>query len=655
MQTPPPKPARNNGIPRLTSFAATLLIIVTLTPSVPVHAATSSLSLNDTLAASARHDIRTGPVRIAGTVAGCEVTNVVLRVTTSRGQQSVAKATVVHGHFKKNYPADFAGAPPLSPGILFVDAARDARFAAEQPRSVQAEIALILHAGPNELPELPSAFTADLRDQAGHVDQASAEWPVIRSLVNLYMRSKAAQLVRVGRANFDLNRPEDLAWFKDNLTLFEFDYRDRNWSQPLGKRVARTFWQAVWDNWFNVGNNHPQDGNPANRSRTNLVSYTFANDFADVLIMTVLRKRAPQPLDDNLAEICTEGTRNLLAMQHREASNFARTNASGKREHYTAGAFRYGLFENGTFLTEGTGWFYNPKASDYRSGGVFNGRAVWALGEVLRHDPTGPLTNEVRSALALALKFCLHDGATGGYVKQTRQGNRYWRDVGEHAYLTLGMLAASEAAPALPVRFGDELKPATVRELSVRSLNALADLAKPTQQWSIYPDVDAMAIAALARGAKLWPAEADAKRWRETAIKVTDAWLAAKVDSKEWAGVPIHFGLRRTADRMTYIWPENKNPKVCYYQTGHWIHALAEAYALTGAARYRERTEAMIRYLCGDNPWHVRLFNELGAVYNWTEDTDGDGLQDLLRRDFYPESTAFCQIGILRFLETLPR
>ena len=44
----------------------------------------------------------------------------------------------------------------------------------------------------------------------------------------------------------------------------------------------------------------------------------------------------------------------------------------------------------------------------------------------------------------------------------------------------------------------------------------------------------------------------------------------------------------------------------------------------------------MVGDLCGDNPWQVRLFNELGGVYNWSDDTDRDGLQDQLRQDMYP-------------------
>jgi hypothetical protein len=41
-----------------------------------------------------------------------------------------------------------------------------------------------------------------------------------------------------------------------------------------------------------------------------------------------------------------------------------------------------------------------------------------------------------------------------------------------------------------------------------------------------------------------------------------------------------------------------------------------------------------------------------GRACNWTDDTDHDGHQDLLRQDMYPESTVFCQIGIMGSLQT---
>jgi len=104
---------------------------------------------------------------------------------------------------------------------------------------------------------------------------------------------------------------------------------------------------------------------------------------------------------------------------------------------------------------------------------------------------------------------------------------------------------------------------------------------------------------------------------------------------------------------MTHIWSRGGKAQYFYYQDGHWIQALADVYALTGDVRYRARAEAIISYLCGNNPWQMRIFNELGAVYNWTDDTDGDGIEDLVRQDMYPESTAFCQIGILHFLRSL--
>ncbi len=105
--------------------------------------------------------------------------------------------------------------------------------------------------------------------------------------------------------------------------------------------------------------------------------------------------------------------------------------------------------------------------------------------------------------------------------------------------------------------------------------------------------------------------------------------------------------------RLDYRWPERTF--IFFYKTGHWIHALAKLYALTGHERYRRRAEAMVSYLCGANPWQVRLLNELGGVYNWVEDTDGDGIEDELKQDMYPESTAFCHIGIGHLLRAMYR
>ena len=627
-------------------------LVVAMVGSAADLATGEPLSLRETVVPSAFHDARSGPVRILGTVREGDV---LVRVTTSLGVSSTARVASGTGKFACRYPDDFAGAAALVPGAVFIDATTNADFNAHGSGHFQAETTVVVHRGKEAAPELPSGFTTDLLDSAGGRDQTSSSWPAIRALANLYMHSRAARVVHVGRADFDLAKEADLAWFKNNLTLYEFDQRDRDWSRPLGHRVARTFWQSVWNTWFNASNDHPLDGNPANRARTNYLPYAFANDFGDVLIMEWMRRSSSSAAMVRQTNLCREATLNLLAMQHRDAGNFALPDASRKRETYTAGAFRYGLFENGDFMTEGKGWFHNPQFRDYAHGGVLNGRVVWALGESLRHDPRGPLASKVRDALALALKFCLHDGTAGGYVKTTRQGNTYWRDAGEHAYLVLGMLAAYEVAPDLKVKLAENSQATTLRKLCVTSLDAVADLEKPAHQWTIYPNVDSMAVAALAQGARLLPNEPAAARWRETAVRVTDAWLAAKVDPKECAGPPVHFGLRTAPDRMTYIWPGADHARFFYYQSGHWIHALADLFALTGEARYRQRAEAMVSYLCGNNPWQVRLFNELGAVYNWTDDANRDGLQDQLRQDMYPESTAFCQIGIMRLRQAMAR
>jgi hypothetical protein len=617
------------------------------------------VSLVGTLRPSAIRDVAAGHVEVRGTAP--DAAAVLLLVTTSRGVAAMARAPVRDGAFSRRYPADFPGAPPLAPGMLFIDATAGDDFRPDLPGRFQAEAALILHdPGRGLLPDLPSAFTNDLLDAAGHTDDRSAEWPVVRALVNLCMRSRGARMAGFGRSGFDLADPASLRWFKDNLTLYEFDGRDRDWSAPLGARVRRTFWQAVWDSWFNSTNDHPQDGNDGNRAPSNYVPYTFANDFADVLIAYILKGGAAGPLDDNLPAILGEGIENLLAMQHREAWNFALPDGRGKRESYGAGAFRYGLFEDGEILTEGKGWFHNPEFLDYAGGGVFNGRAVWALGEALKANPRRPLAARLREAIALSVKYCLHDAIEAGYAKRTRpDGPAYWRDAGEHGYLLAGMLAACSVAPEMPVQSpgGGTVE---LRAACASALAALLELEGPERRFAVYPNVDAFAVIALADGADVLKGHPDAPRWLEAAARVARAWMEARVDAREHAGPAVHFGLRIAPGRMTFNWRRlsdrcaDRNV-IHFYISGHWIHALARLHALTGDGDFRDRAEAVVRYLCGDNPWSARLLTETGGVYNWVEDADGDGVEDALKRDLYPESTAFCQIGILHLLRALGR
>ena len=621
------------------------------------------VTLDEAISPSAFVDLAGGKqVRVAGRVSAPNVTSVLVRVTTSLGTSCQACVPVRDGAFSAEYPAAFAGAPDLVPSVLYLDATADADFDVFQAGHFQAEAALLVRdSSSGRIPDLPTAFMSDLRDARGNVDRKASKWPVTRKAVNLYMRSQAAHICRVARGGFDLDRPADLVWFKDHLTLYEFDYRDRDWSKPLGARVAPTFFQSVWDAWFNASNCHPLDGNRENRAPANYTPYAFSNDFADSLIVFLMRQ-SPDMIasDDNVVIICREGLQNLLAMQQRGAENFALTDQRGKRETYTAGAFRYGMFENGEFMTEGKGWFYNPAHNDYVGGGVLNGRCLWALGEGLRRDPAGPLAPQIKDALALGLKFCLRDAQPLGYAKKTVAGNVYWRDVGEHAYLTVGLVAACAVAPELPVANPRDGTAVPLRAVCVQSLNALVDLAQPHGQWSVYPNVDSVAIIALADGAQCFPDLPEAARWRATAVKVADAWLACKTDPSEGPSAPVHFGPLIRPDRMTFNW--HKLSETCadrnviyFYQTGHWIHALARLYALTEEMRYRDRALAMVRYLCGANPWHVRLFNEIGGVYNWVDDMDGDGVEDYLKQDMYPESTAFCQIGIFHLLRAMAR
>jgi hypothetical protein len=101
---------------------------------------------------------------------------------------------------------------------------------------------------------------------------------------------------------------------------------------------------------------------------------------------------------------------------------------------------------------------------------------------------------------------------------------------------------------------------------------------------------------------------------------------------------------------MTFFLGDERLAHVELYANGHWLHALAAVAAATGDPRYAARAHAILGYYCGDNPLHVRLLDEIGAVNNRVTDTDGDGIEDRLAWDAYPEATAFVQMGLLRLL-----
>lgn len=610
------------------------------------------VSLESTLTPSAIIRTAQPDVPISGEAVGAS--QVMVRVTTSRGDSKQITLPVHVGKFRCLYPGQFPKAPKLGADVLFIDATSASAFDAS---SKQAEATLIVMRPGKTPPDLPTAFTNDLYDRKGNTDKLSHEWSNMRALVNLYMSSRAAKICLVGRSNFDLAIPSDLEWFKKSMGLYEFQYRDRAWTTALNNRVARTLWQSVYDTWFNPSNDHPQDGNPANTASSNYMPYAFTNDFADTLIVYLMRPDKNNVLDDNLPQMQQEGIRNLLAMQHTTPDNFALLDHRGLREHYTAGAFRYGVFADGSYMTEGKGWFYNPKFLDYVVGGVINGRAMWGMGEAIQRYPKGPIADQLKTAIPLTVKYCLKDGLLGGYTKRTTNGLPYWRDVGEHGYLVVGMLAACKVAPDLLVETSTGKH--SLQKACIEALNALVELKKPYHQWDVYPNTDSMAIAALADGYLLMPKHPDAPSWRDAASKVANAWMNVKVDPSSFKGPVTHFGLRRTPDSMTYIWGQVDKDSwkghnfIFFYQSGHWTHALARLYLATGDVRYLKRAEQMISYLCGKNPWGVRLFNELGGVYNWVEDTDQDGIEDYLKYDMYPESTDFCQIGIMHTMRAM--
>ncbi|RYD31318.1 MAG: hypothetical protein EOP87_14965 [Verrucomicrobiaceae bacterium] len=584
-------------------------------------------------------DVAEGAVKISGSVSSADG-KVTVRVTRSTGGGAEAVVPVVGGKFTCNYPVDFAGAPALAASLLYVDASTGPDLLGQR-----AECVFIIR-GPDGAPDLPSAFTDDFIDSAGRRDAAATTWAGHRELVNLFMRSRGAKLSGIGRAGFDLADGADFARFRHMATLYDFDHRDRDWSAPLGHRVARAFWQAEWNRWFGPGNDHPWDGDANNRKPENFRPYTFTNDLADLYILHRMRQSLHGTAGDNRAAMCVESMANLISLQHGGKDNFAKEDGL----HYTAGAFRYGMFETGEWLEEGTGWFVNPKSSDHRHGGVFNGRSAWALGEAVRHDPSGAQAGVAAEALALTLRFCLHDGLAGKYTKKVGNGLPFWRQAGEHGYLTLGMVAAATVKPDLPVILDPAEPPVPLSAVTARALDALVAALNADGHWTKYPDQDAMGLAALAEGALAFPDHPHASAWKDAAVRVAAGWLAAKHDPSERGSPCDHFG-RREGSRMTYHIGGKPEVHINLYITGLWIHALAKTYLLTDGQPYRERIEGMLAYLCGDNPFHVRLLNEMGGVPNIIRDTDDANSR--MNWDCYPESTAFVQIGLLHWLDAI--
>ena len=623
---------------------AALLGIVAAVHAVADPPAAPRVSLHDSLTPSPLRPA-SGPVVIRGRAAP-GVAAVRLRITTGRGTEHLTEAPVQNGAFAVPWPDGFPGAPLAAPGVLHIDATA-AAFDGDAILTDQAEALLVLHGPPGTAPpDLPLPFTDDLLDAAGRRDADAAQFPRLRALVNRFRRGRGAALMGIRQADFDLARPADLTWFREHAALQDFDHRDRDWSSPLGNRPARGFWQAVWDRWFNASNDHPWDGNPENRSPDNFRPYTFANDLADLAVLHTLLGRAAPEAPDNRMRLLRDVMENLLAMQHRSPDNFSLPDARGRREEYTAGAFRYGLFESGEWLTEGKGWFSQPRFRDYAHGGVFNGRALWAMGEYLRAHPQGPLAPRLREAIALTLRFCLHGGLTHGYTVLTRRGLPLWRHPGEHGYLMLGMTAALAVAPDLPITLDPARPPRPLAAVTADALDALVDDAGSDGTWTDYGDVNAVNIAALAAGALALPTHPHAASWQAAARRAADAWLALTPETPAFG--PL-FGDRR-GDRMTFPSSAGGSRHVDLYKSGHWVHALALLHRLTRNPSHAFRADAVLAWHCGLNPLHVRVLDELGAVNNRVTDTDGDGTVDRLRWDGYPESTAFLQIGLLHRL-----
>jgi hypothetical protein len=624
-------------------FAVTLFLALALTPFC-LGASAPEVDLSPSLHPSAMISAGAEGVLISGTTNQPAGADIRVRVTTSAGSSHEAKVRVEAGRFSVRFPADFHPAATLSPSVLYVDATSASEFGGPQAKTKQSEITLLVSVG-GIRPELPLVFTDDFVDRADRKDLESAQWSRNRALANLFMRSRGAAMMRIQKPTFDLADSTDWRWFKESATLYDFAHRDRAWSAPLGGRVAAGFWNAVWPRWFNPSNDHPWDGDAKNTHQDNFRPYSFTNDLADLLVLYRLNGPGSPGLVDG-------ATRNLLALQYRDPGNFALKEASGRQETYTAGAFRYGMFNSGEWMTEGKGWFANPQFRDFAHGGVLNGRAVWALGESLKAAPKSALAPQQREAISLAAKFCLHDAVPLKYAYRSPSGKVVWsRTDGEHAYLLMGLLAAYQADPEMKLQLGAG-EAVALRDVCADGLDGLADIAGADGTWTRYGNSNAVNIIALADGARILKGHARSIAWRAAAVRAADKWLSLRFRPEEGReGSPLFSTRASPGGDMTCVLGKSGAFRVSLYMNGHWLHALAAMHALTGEARYKDRGDRLLGYFCGDNPLHIRLLNELGAVCNNVSDSDGSGRDDLISWTGYPESTAFVQIGLLHWLD----
>ena len=451
------------------------------------------------------------PLEIRGTVTPGVQRIITVSATDALGRRSTATCKSSDGAFTVHWPSSFEPKVSFVPGPLYVDA-----FPSDAPME-RSEILLVVLDHTESLPDLPQLFTDDFLSADGRADQSAPSWERNRALVNYFMRSRAARDARIGQTDFDLGNAEDFVFFKRHLSLYDFDHRDRDWSTPLGHRPAQGYLQAVWDRWFNPSNSHFWDGNTGNRSPENFRPYTFTNDLADLLIVYQLLRHARPQVADNRLQLTEDLLKNLIALQHRGEASFCLPVAGRPLETYTAGAFRYGLFESGEWLTEAKGWFANPKHNDFIRGGVFNGRALWALGESLRANPDGPQREAVLGAIQEVIRFCLYDGQALGYTELTESGYPFWRRAGEHGYLVQGMVAACSVSPDLPISINDSGKTIPLVVVTKNSLSALMEKVRPDGVWTHYSDCDAMNLTALAEGAREFSDDPHRERWITTA------------------------------------------------------------------------------------------------------------------------------------------
>lgn len=132
---------------RRTAILASMIVTFAGSGSHAIPPIKPNVDLREMLVPSPLREVATGSVLLSGKAAVADGQSVRVRVTTSLGYCFEAETKASGKRFACRYPQDVAGAPPLSPLLLYVDATDAAEFGGSDMLEYQAEALLALRDG----------------------------------------------------------------------------------------------------------------------------------------------------------------------------------------------------------------------------------------------------------------------------------------------------------------------------------------------------------------------------------------------------------------------------------------------------------------------------------------------------------------------------